>query len=175
MITSFFFHQISKFFGLCIIWVFRSLTGLNISIKYAHNGWSCDLCIFHIPEVNIWVRILKFVMLRTLGISSGFPKFQYLHFSDISMYFLINPGAHSWLFSVQVIFSILWNLAALISSAWISFDLSLMMCFVTFNWKQMTQSLLSDQWVNSLAPGKRGSYFESIFIPKIKWQTVYNG
>ena len=45
-------------------------------IKYAHTGWSCDLLIFGIPEVNFFVRAFQFgmkgVLSRIYDISPGF-------------------------------------------------------------------------------------------------------
>ena len=55
-------------------------------IKYAHNGRSCDLDIFGIPEVNFPARafeldICKDTLGRYMILVLGFAEFQYSYFS----------------------------------------------------------------------------------------------
>ena len=128
LITSFFSSDLKK--KWYIIWV-----NIFNRIEYAHNGWSCDMHFSY-----SWSQYLSLSpqiwYVKSPWYKFGFAKFQYLYFSDIWIYFLINLGVHTWLFGVEVIFSIhvLWNLDST-GSAWINFDLSLVMYFVTFIWE----------------------------------------
>ena len=78
MITLILFSGFKIFFyiyhlGQDLAWDWISASYL---IKYAHTGWSCDLLIFGIPEVNFLVRAFQFgmkgVLSRIYDISPGF-------------------------------------------------------------------------------------------------------
>ena len=77
-------QMITKIFGICIIWVnIFDRTGYD-HVTYAFFAFLKS--IFELEPSNL---VCNEVNIRTLDISSGFAKFQYLYFSDISIYFLI--------------------------------------------------------------------------------------
>ena len=88
---QFFLHMyhLGEDLGRDWIWV-------SYLIKYVHNGWSCDLGIFGIPEVNFPARAFKLDIYRDLmGTHAkvlGFAEFQYFYFSRIFYAFLNEPG-----------------------------------------------------------------------------------
>ena len=81
-------HHLGEDLGWDWIWA-------SYLIKYAHNGWSCDIGIFGIPEVNLPPRAFKLDiqrdLMRTHDIS---PRFCWISifFSRIFYAFLNEPG-----------------------------------------------------------------------------------
>ena len=66
--NSNFFNQISSFWYMYNLgedlgwyWIWASCL-----IEYAHNGWSCDLSMFCIPEIIVLVRAFKLGMIKDL-------------------------------------------------------------------------------------------------------------
>ena len=83
---SWYMHHLGEDLGWDWTWA-------SYLIKYVHNGWSCDLGIFGIPEINFPVRAFKFHNYRNLiGPHDISPKFQYLYFSRIFYAFLNELG-----------------------------------------------------------------------------------
>ena len=92
-------------------------------IKYAHNGWSCDLSIFGIPEVNFSARAFKRDIQRDLmgthNISPGFCWILIFVFSQNFYAFLNEPGCSvmgAW--CPDELFSLDFNLVLIYVSLW---------------------------------------------------------
>ena len=92
---------IGFFFCIYITWV-KILDGIedghaSYLIRYAHNGWSCDLGIFGIPKVNFQARAFKLGMIRDISgkydISSVFCLISiHVFFTNFLKFFLNEPG-----------------------------------------------------------------------------------
>ena len=73
-------------------------------IKYAHNGWSCDLGIFGIPKVNFPARAFKLDIYRDLVGTHDIIFVSFYNiciFPEFFTYFLMNLGARSWVLGVR--------------------------------------------------------------------------
>ena len=75
-------------------------------IKYTHNGWSWDLGIFDIHEVNFPARAFNLDIYRNRMRPHDInPRFCWISifvfFPNFFMIFLMNLGARSWVFGVR--------------------------------------------------------------------------
>ena len=96
---QFFWHMYHLGEDLGWDWIWASYL-----IKYVHNGWSCDLGIFGIPEVNFPSNlILKRPYGDTWYKSRVLLNFNICIFLEFFTLFLMNLDAQSWVLAVRTI------------------------------------------------------------------------